>query len=130
MKRISIFLLMLFSISLPVFANSPSVRLNELQREVVVENLLVGLESGNQGLIVSSAQFLGELKEGVSVIPLMKLLHESNDDAVKISAALSLIKIGDLRGVYAVKQAIQFEKSQTVRAMCERFYHAYLKGTV
>lgn len=104
--------------------------MNEVQKAAVVENLLAGLDSGNDGLMISSAQFLGELEDGSSVIPLMKLLHESKNDGVRIAAALSLIKIGDLRGVFAVKQAVRFDESAAVRNMCSIFYRAYLHGSV
>lgn len=109
-------------------AGGPSGTVSAAQKDVIVESLLNGLTSGNLGLMVSSAQFLAEYKSGRSVIPLMQMLHESENEESRIAAALALVKIGDSRGVFAVRQAAHFDSSEQVRNMCMKFYCAFLCG--
>jgi HEAT repeat protein len=88
--------------------------------------LLIGLDSDNAGLTSSSAYYLGELSSAEAVIPLMKILKNAKQEELRISAALALLKIGDERGIYAIKRAIVFDESSRVSDMCEKFYNAYL----
>lgn len=94
--------------------------------ETIEQNRLIGLASDNEGLRISAAFNLGEMKSQKAVIPLMKLLKDGNTDEEKIIAALSLIKIGDPQGVYLVSRAAQFQESARVRRVCEKFYNGYL----
>ena len=87
---------------------------------------MVGLETDNIGLTSSSAFYLGELSSTEAVIPLMRMLRKAEQEELRISAALALLKIGDARGVYAIKRAIIFDESERVSNMCEKFYNAYL----
>jgi len=88
----------------------------------IVDNLLVGLESGNEGLKLSSTFHLGEIKASKSVIALMRILHDDTNENARITAALALIKIGDARGIFQVKRASFFDESERVRRMCQKFY--------
>ena len=56
----------------------------------------------------------------------MKILKNSVEEELRIGAALSLLKIGDARGIYAIKRAIQFDESKRVRDICSKFYNNYL----
>lgn len=91
----------------------------------IVDNLLVGLESDNEGLKLSSTFHLGEFKAYKSVIALMRILHDDANENARITAALALIKIGDARGVFQVKRASFFDESERVRRMCQKFYLDY-----
>ncbi len=107
------------------FANvSPSSKTNTY--ETIELNRLIGLSEDNEGLRVSAAFNLGEMKSQKAVIPLMKLLKDGKTDEEKIIAALSLIKIGDPQGVFLVSRAAQFQESARVRRVCEKFYNGYL----
>lgn len=97
----------------------------KLNSQNIEKTLLVGLESGNLGLSISSAQTLGELKSSKAVIPLLRILHNSTNESSRIAAALSLYKIGDGRGIRAIKQAAKFDKSERVRNLCSKFYAEY-----
>jgi len=94
----------------------------------IFENLLAGAKSCNKGLCSSCAYLMGEFCCKKAVIPLMKLLHDAECEEVRILAALSLCKIGDARGVYAVKRSAVFDESQRVKRLCTIFYNAYLAG--
>ena len=94
--------------------------------EAIELNRLIGLQSDNEGLRVSCAFNLGEMKSKNAVIPLMKMLRESSSYEERIIAALSLIKIGDAQGAYMVGRVAQFSDDAKTRYFCEKFYNAYL----
>ncbi len=109
-------------LSVSIFASEAPTVKKSLNMDMIEKNLLTNLEANNRGLTISSVQMLGEIKSGRAVIPLMRILKNSNDEAARISAALSLYKIGDARGLYAVKQAAKFDSSQRVRNLAHKFY--------
>lgn len=120
--------LLVLSITISSFGfNDPNLsRKNSFNRDLVVTNLMNGVNSENQGLKMSSTYFLGELKSDKAVIPLMKILKTEDNEESRIMAALSLLKIGDSRGIFAIKQAINFDDSERVQKMCSIFYQYYL----
>jgi len=127
-KGILTSLLLVLGISISSFGFIPTIPVakSAFNRDLVIANLMNGVNSGNQGLRMSSTYFLGELKSDEAVIPLMRILKSDENEEARIMAALSLSKIGDLRGVYAVKQAIKFDSSERVMKMCSNFYNDYL----
>jgi hypothetical protein len=100
---------------------------NLLAKEACFKTLHQGLSSDNLGLKAGCTYMVGELCCQRSVICLMKLLHNSSSEELRILAALSLYKIRDSRGIYAIKQSIKFDESQRVQRMCEIFYKAYIQ---
>lgn len=98
-----------------------------VNREMIIKNLLVGVKSENYGLRTSSAFLLGEFQADESVIELLGMLHKEESDDARIMAAVSLLKIENPRGIYAIKQAVKFDKSERVRKICEKFYNNYLE---
>ena len=94
----------------------------------VEANLLAGIEANNQGLFISSTQKLGDIKSEKAVIPLMKVLKSSNDEASRLAAALALYKIGNSKGIYAVKMASKYDDSKRVRTLCDKFYKESLRS--
>ncbi len=94
--------------------------------ETIELNRLFGLASDNEGLRVSCAFNLGEMKSQKAVIPLMQLLREGNTLEERVIAALSLVKIGDSQGVYLVSRLAKFSNCEKTRRMCERFYNGFL----
>lgn len=123
---LSCFLVVIISISSFGFIALVPAKKSNVNRDLVITNLLNGINSGNQGLRMSSAYFLGEFKSDEAVIPLMKILKSDDNEESRIMSALSLLKIGDSRGIFAIKQAIQFDESERVRKMCSIFYQDYL----
>ncbi len=94
--------------------------------EAVEMNRLIGLASDNDGLRISCAFNLGEMKSKKAVFKLMQMVREGKSEEERIIAALSLIKIGDPQGVYFVKQSAKFNNCERTRKMCEKFYNGYL----
>lgn len=100
----------------------------KINKELVEANLLKGVESENFGLRTSSALMLGEIQSSKAVFPLMRMLKYEDDERARIAAALSLYKIGDPVGIYAVKQQARFDSSERVRKLCALFYQEYKNG--
>lgn len=88
-------------------------------------NYLAGVKTPNLGLKVSAAYYLGERKSQRSVIPLMNMLHTDQSPEARIIAALSLYKIGDERGIFAIKRAAEFEDNEHVKRMCAILFQMY-----
>ena len=105
-------------------------RKKSLDVSAISENLLNGIESCNKGLCASSVYLAGELCCQKNVIPLLKLLHDSECEEIRILAALSLCKIGDARGIYAIKRAAIFDQSERVKRLCGLFYMAFITEKV
>lgn len=89
--------------------------------------LLRGLQTDNDGVKSGSAYMLGELKSDAAVIPLMAILHNDQNVRIRVAAALALVKIGDSRGLYAVKRAAEFDESEYVRTICKNFMNSLSK---
>ena len=101
---------------------------NISSKDCCIKSLLQGLQSDNLGLQAGCTYMLGELCCGKSVIVLMDILHNNPSEELRILAALSLYKIRDSRGIFAIKQEMKFDESERVKRMCEKFYRAYLQG--
>jgi len=125
---LSCFLLVIFSISSFGFIMPTPAKNKIINRDLVISNLINGVNSGNQGLRMSSTYFLGEMKSDEAVIPLMGILKSNENEEERIMAALSLSKIGDSRGIFAIKQAITFDNSERVKKLCSIFYQGYLSN--
>jgi len=104
-----------------------TARLNSSQIEACYKTLQHGLNSDNEGLKAGCAYMAGEIRCQRSVVCLLKILHNNSSEEFRILAALSLYKIGDARGIYAIKQAIKYDESKRVQRMCGIFYNAYVQ---
>lgn len=123
---ITILLIVLYSIiSTNVSANP---KINVQIKQNTVESLMIGLNSDNLGLKSSCIYMIGELQLSNAIIPLMKILRESENDDLRIAAALALYKIGTPLSVNAVKQAIRFDESERVSKHCADFYNDFLRN--
>lgn len=101
---------------------------NSSAMEACFKTLQQGLSSDNLGLQAGCTYMVGELGCQRSVVCLLKILHSCPSEELRILAALSLYKIGDSRGIYAIKQAIKYDDNARVQRMCEIFYKAYIQG--
>ena len=129
MKLCNILLGTLFLLLLLVTSIYPqdSIKvLKKLNDDSIDLNYLEGVKAENLGLKISASYYLGERKSSKAVAPLMKILKSDKSPEARIMAALSLFKIGDERGIYAIKQAVQFDDNEWVKKMCNIFYQMYL----
>ncbi len=129
MLRSAMFLssLILFLFVMTSFGFNKESLKNPETRKKAVENLLNGLQNDNYGLKTSSAFMLGEIRAEEAVYPLMKMLKTDDCEESRIVAALALYKIGNPKGLFAVKQATRFDNSERVKKMCKNFYNEVLK---
>ena len=100
---------------------------NNSAKESCIKTLLEGLQTENRGLKAGCTYMLGELCCDRGVITLLDILHNSPSEELRILAALSLYKIGDSRGIFAIKQSIKYDESERVSRLCEKFYRAYMQ---
>jgi len=128
-KRLTtIIVLSLFLISFSNAAAKPEtiIQINDN----TVQTLIVGLESDNVGLQSSSAYMIGELQLTQATIQLLRILHNEENEDLRISAALALYKIGTPIAIYAVKQAIKFDESERVSKHCASFYGEHQRNKI
>ena len=119
-KFVSIFLTALLVLS---FTNTFAQDKVISNYEVIESNLLVGLEVGNAGLTSSCTYFLGELKSENAIIPLMKILHDSDNSKLRQGAVLALYKINSDKGLYAIKQAMELDDDAQTRKISKVLYY-------
>jgi len=113
--------LVLVVLVVPVMAQE-SMLPPHADKALIEQNLFIGMNSDNQGLQRSCALMLGKIQSDRAVIPLMRVLNDSQDENLRAAAAWSLCKIGDGRGIYAVKMTAKFDESVKVKAHCAWYY--------
>jgi FOG: HEAT repeat len=96
-------------------------------KALIEDNLLIGLSTNNIGLQRSSALLLGKIQSEKAVIPLMKAFHNNPNEKVRIAVAWALCKIGDARGVYAVKMAVKYDECPRVQMTCAWYYDNFVQ---
>ncbi len=122
---LTILLLTIIAIGTLVVSAKPRTKVKITEN--TVSSLIEGLNSANLGLKSSSAYMIGELQLSKAVIPLMRILHQDENEEIRIAAALALYKIGSPIAIHAVKQSIKFDESERVSKLCASFYSEYLK---
>jgi len=125
-RIISVIILSIFILSTTILANQELDPIVKAKYKTIEANLLVGLNSDNEGLKISCAYYLGEMKSEKAVNQLMSILREDGCYAARIVAAVSLIKIDNPKGVYFVHRTSLFNEIEGVRKMSEKFYLSYL----
>jgi HEAT repeat protein len=118
--------LILMVLAGPVMAQDAYLPANA-NKALIEKNLFIGLKTDNTGLQRSCALMLGQIQSSSAVIPLMDVLHNNSDENVRVAAAWALCKIGDARGVYAVKTATRYDESAKVQAHCAWYYENYVQ---
>lgn len=127
MKTFISILLILVIVSTVTIQSKPIVNaVKTAQYELIEANRLIGLQSDNEGLRISCAYFLGEMKSSKAVHPLMEMLRTEQNCPARIVAALSLVKIGDPQGVYMVSRVAKFTDCEKTKKFCEKFYNSFM----
>ena len=128
MKRLICFfatMVLLFALSTISFPQDITNPYPQDNYNVIEENYLAGFNSGNTGIKIDCAYFLGEMKSHKAVLPLMELFRNATNGGQKLVAAWSLLKIGDERGVALVKREVDFGDCDEIKCMLHhlcRFY--------
>ncbi|HSW54069.1 MAG TPA: HEAT repeat domain-containing protein [Ignavibacteriaceae bacterium] len=126
--KLTLTILLLLIIAITTTDLSAKPRVKAKITDNTVASLMEGLNSENLGLKSSSAYMIGELQLSKALIPLLKILHEDENEEMRIAAALALYKIGSPIAIQAVKQSIRFDDSERVSKLCASFYSEYLKS--
>jgi HEAT repeat protein len=126
LKVLSIVLVSVLLLSSTAIASQELDPVVKAKYKTIEANLLVGLKSDNEGLRISCAYYLGEMKSEKAVVDLLQILRDDDCYAARIVAALSLIKIDNEQSVYMVKRTALFNDFDGVRKMSEKFYLSHL----
>jgi hypothetical protein len=105
----------------PAFAQD-SVLPPNANRELIEQNLIIGLQSDNPGLQRSCALMLGKIHATSARIPLMAALRNSPESNVRTAAAYALCRMGDPIGAYLVKGMATCDDCPKVRLTCAWYY--------
>lgn len=119
-------LLLTLIVAAPAFAGDDELLALSADREAVVQTLVARLSGCEPGTMQDAAYRLGEAKCREAVIPLLRMLHDGQEEC-RVVAALALARIGDARGTFAVKQAARFDESARVRTLSAWYYEQYVK---
>jgi hypothetical protein len=109
-----------------LYAEDPVLPANA-NKALIEENLLMGLNSTNDGLRHGCALMLGNIKSTHAVIPLMALLKQSDNFKLRTAAAWALCKIGDPRGTFAVMRAVEFSDCCKTKLVCAWYFENMVK---
>jgi HEAT repeat protein len=128
MKKVLVVLvaLVISALVVPALAGESVLPANA-NKSLIEDNLLIGMQTDNAGLQRSCALMLGQIQSDRAVIALMDVIHNAADENLRVAAAWSLCKIGDARGVYAVKMATRYDESSKVQAVCAWYYENLVK---
>ncbi len=99
-------------------------------RPLIIENLVIGLQTDNAGLQRSCALMLGQIYGEEADIQLMYAMRNDNDPEVRIAAAWALCRLGGKVGTYLVKHKARFEENEKVKAHEAFYYDTYVQRGV
>ena len=126
MKRSTVLLLVVSFIT--NFAIAQKSNLNVTPSTSAIKNLIVALNSDNNGLKRSAVYFAGYNKISETVDQLIDLLHSSNDDlSMKTLAAYALHQIGNEECMDALKDAASHSGDIRLCSKCKLMYEDLLK---
>jgi hypothetical protein len=116
----------MLAMAAPALAGDEELLVLTADRDAVVQSLLTKLSGCDPAVSRNAAYLLGEGKCTEAVIPLMRMLHDGEEQC-RVIAALALARIGDGRGTYAVRQTARFDASPRVRTLAAWYYEQYVK---
>ena len=106
-------------------------------KEAIIDNLKVGLTSENYGIRVSSAYVLGQLlccdvitadDASGTIIPLLKILKNEDNDEARIVAALALYHLKSDRGAMIYGFAAKNDDSKRFSKFSDILYREYIQN--
>ena len=116
----------LITIFLATTVNAQENFLEKLpNKERAIQNLVLGIESDNSGLKRSSIYFAGKYRVTEAVNELIEVLNKEKDTEIRKVTALVLYKIGDQKGLNAVKKLAETDEDNRVRNLCAAITVAY-----
>lgn len=79
--------------------------------------LIEELNSENLGQRINAAHLLGEYEDSSAVRPLIAMLQSDSEYSARTSAAIALLRIGDVRAIAALRKAAINDSSNMVRTV-------------
>ncbi len=121
-----VLLIILFVFTAISFSWTNQETLNPVDKNAKKEaNYLSALNSSNENLRINSAYMLGEMRSKKAVIPLMDKFRQDEDEGAKLVAALSLLKIGDARGIFLVRRSIELNENEGITIILQHLFRDY-----
>jgi hypothetical protein len=121
-----VLLIILFVFTAISFSWTNQETLNPVDKNAKKEaNYLSALNSSNENLRINSAYMLGEMRSKKAVIPLMDIFRQDEDEGAKLVAALSLLKIGDARGIFLVRRSIELNENEGITIILQHLFRDY-----
>lgn len=121
-----VILTMVVSLALNSYGKGKDNSSTQFDRKTV-QNFIIGINSENNGLCESCIYYAGYYKVRGTVESLINVLNNSyKKPSLRILAAVSLYRIGDLKGIRAIRDIVQFDKTESVRIVCSKLYNEYL----
>ncbi len=103
-------------------------------KNLIVQSLLTGIHSDNEGLRTSSAVVITEVIDNAlaspddfspSLIPLLQMLDNGRTETERIVAAVALYSLNDGIGIYRLRGSARFDNSEKVRTVSKNLYYSF-----
>ncbi|MGE5432487.1 MAG: HEAT repeat domain-containing protein [Syntrophomonadaceae bacterium] len=108
------------------FAQANSAPAEALRKNMnAVGNMIMGIESDNDGLSKNCVYFAGLYRVPEAVQPLLKKMRNETDPSTKVLIALALFRIGDPEGMEMIESLSVKDPDPKVRRMCSAIYNEY-----
>ncbi len=133
MKTLVLILLLSSLMFAPLLAAGADLTPSTSKSEIV-ENLLNGISSDNEGLRTSSAVVITEVIDNsivspedfsASLKPLLKMLDNGSTEMERITAAVALYSLNNGIGIYRLRGSARFDESERVRMVSKNLYYAF-----
>ena len=98
--------------------------------EKAVKNLIIGINSNNEGLSRSSIYYAGKDKIAEAVDALVEKMWKEKNPNTRILIALSLYQIGDFKGLEAVKEQAVNDRDERVGKMSALIFNQFYKNYI
>jgi hypothetical protein len=128
MKRATLIPVMLFAVLALTTLGNAQDKIRAYYAEKAAKNLIIGINSDNEGLSRSSIYYAGKDKIAEAVDALIEKIGKEKDPDTRILIALSLYQIGDLKGLEAVKEQTVNDSDQRVIKMSALIYDQFYKN--
>lgn len=121
--RIIVLAIFVFSTFSLLFAENIPTKARRVEYEQIEKSLLIGLNSDNLGLKISSAYMLGEIKSKNSIPKLTTFIKKVDNDKARLTAILALLKIASSESNVALNQN---DRNNEINQLCKRLMNCHL----
>lgn len=127
-------ILLLSSLLFPPLLAAGADLVPSTNKSVIVENLITGINSDNEGLKTSAAVVMTEVIDNAiaspedfssSLIPLLNMLDNGSTEMERIVAAVALYSLDNGIGIYRLRGSARFDASERVRIISKNLYYTF-----